>query len=73
MKQLVPTKAAHNAIPYLTPSGEGDIGVRTEVFRGTSPLSGEYIVEEVVPSLPAGARPYALRRLIFLTNRSLVR
>jgi hypothetical protein len=70
MKELAPQKSGD--IPYLTPSGQDDIGSRQEIVRGASALSGEYIVEEVCPILQPDSRPYALRRLIFLSNRALV-
>ena len=52
-------------VPFL--SVGGDIGVRTVRHRDTSPLSGEYVVEDV-----KGDGTCYFRRLIFLRNRNVV-
>lgn len=52
-------------VPFL--SVGGDIGVRTVRHRDTSPLSGEYVVEDV-----KGDGTCYFRRLIFLCNRNVV-
>ncbi|KAK2540442.1 Mettl13 [Columba guinea] len=52
-------------VPFL--SVGGDIGVRTVQHRDTSPLSGEYVVEDV-----KGDGTFYFRRLIFLRNRNVV-
>lgn len=52
-------------VPFL--SVGGDIGVRTVQHRDTSPLSGEYVVEDV-----KGDGTCYFRRLIFLRNRNVV-
>lgn len=44
-----------------------DLGQVVEVARGTSDLSGEYVVEDV-----EGDNKQLLRRLVFLRNRGLV-
>lgn len=45
----------------------GDIGVRTVRHCDTSPLSGEYVVEDV-----KGDGSCYFRRLVFLRNRNVV-
>ncbi|KAK8737069.1 hypothetical protein OTU49_004784 [Cherax quadricarinatus] len=63
---LAPPKLNSNAkVPFLS-VGE-DLGSRTEVARGHSDYSGEYLVEDV--DLPGAAK---VRRLIFLANRNVV-
>lgn len=52
-------------VPFL--SVGGDIGVRTVRHRDTSPLSGEYVVEDV-----KGDGTCYFRRLVFLCNRNVV-
>ncbi|KAM6165623.1 eEF1A lysine and N-terminal methyltransferase isoform 3-T3 [Erethizon dorsatum] len=52
-------------VPFL--SVGGDIGVRTVQHQGCSPLSGDYVVEDV----QGDDRRY-FRRLIFLSSRNVV-
>uniref|UniRef100_A0ABM5G9K0 eEF1A lysine and N-terminal methyltransferase n=1 Tax=Pogona vitticeps TaxID=103695 RepID=A0ABM5G9K0_9SAUR len=52
-------------VPFL--SVGGDIGIRTIQHRDTSPLSGEYVIEDV-----KGEDACYFRRLIFLSNRNVV-
>lgn len=52
-------------VPFL--SAGGDIGVRTVQYRGSSDLSGEYVVEDV-----RGDGTSYFRRLIFLSNQNVV-
>ncbi|XP_069087543.1 eEF1A lysine and N-terminal methyltransferase isoform X2 [Pleurodeles waltl] len=55
----------NHQIPFL--SASGDLGMRTVHHRGTSPQSGEYVIEDV-----KGDGPSFFRRLIFLSNRNVV-
>ena len=71
MRQLTPQKSARGsaAVPYLTASGDANLGQRVEICRGVSEFSGAWVVEEV--SDPASPQ-FVLRRLIFLSNQGLV-
>ena len=55
----------HLQVPFL--SVGGDIGVRTVQHQACSPLSGNYVVEDV-----QGDDKRYFRRLIFLSNRNVV-
>lgn len=52
-------------VPFL--SVGGDIGVRTVQHQDCSPVSGDYVIEDV----QGDDRRY-FRRLIFLSNRNVV-
>ncbi|KFP74892.1 Methyltransferase-like 13, partial [Apaloderma vittatum] len=65
MELAPPGLPARQQVPFL--SVGGDIGVRTVRHRGTSPLSGEYVVEDV-----KGDGTCYFRRLLFLRNRNVV-
>ncbi|NWX87328.1 MET13 protein, partial [Nothoprocta pentlandii] len=65
MELAPPGLPAGQQVPFL--SVGGDIGVRTVQHRDTSPLSGEYVVEDV-----KGDDKCYFRRLIFLSNRNVV-
>ncbi|XP_009570537.1 PREDICTED: methyltransferase-like protein 13, partial [Fulmarus glacialis] len=65
MELAPPGLPARQQVPFL--SVGGDIGVRTVRHRDTSPLSGEYVVEDV-----KGDGTSYFRRLIFLRNRNVV-
>ncbi|KFV97106.1 Methyltransferase-like 13 [Eurypyga helias] len=65
MELAPPGLSARQQVPFL--SVGGDIGVRTVQHRDTSPLSGEYVVEDV-----KGDGTCYFRRLIFLCNRNVV-
>ncbi|NWJ09950.1 MET13 protein, partial [Crypturellus undulatus] len=65
MELAPPGLPAGQQVPFL--SVGGDIGVRMVQHRNTSPLSGEYIVEDV-----KGDDKCYFRRLIFLSNRNVV-
>lgn len=52
-------------MPFL--SVGGDIGVRTVRHQDCSPLSGDYVIEDV-----QGDDKRYFRRLIFLSNRNVV-
>ncbi|XP_010168012.1 eEF1A lysine and N-terminal methyltransferase isoform X1 [Antrostomus carolinensis] len=65
MELAPPGLPAQQQVPFL--SVGGDIGVRTVRHRDTSPLSGEYVVEDV-----KGDGTCYFRRLIFLRNRNVV-
>ncbi|XP_010215275.1 PREDICTED: methyltransferase-like protein 13 [Tinamus guttatus] len=65
MELAPPGLPAGQQVPFL--SVGGDIGVRTVQHRNTSPLSGEYVVEDV-----KGDDKCYFRRLIFLSNRNVV-
>lgn len=52
-------------MPFL--SVGGDIGVRTIQHQDCSPLSGDYVIEDV-----QGDDKCYFRRLIFLSNRNVV-
>ncbi|KAF6292782.1 eEF1A lysine and N-terminal methyltransferase [Rhinolophus ferrumequinum] len=56
---------AQQQVPFL--SVGGDIGVRTVQHQDRSPLSGDYVVEDV-----QGDDKRYFRRLIFLSNRNVV-
>lgn len=56
---------AHYQVPFL--SVGGDIGVRTIRHQDHSPLSGDYVVEDV-----QGDNGHYFRRLIFLSSRNVV-
>ncbi|XP_070353371.1 eEF1A lysine and N-terminal methyltransferase isoform X2 [Equus asinus] len=56
---------ARQQVPFL--SVGGDIGVRTVQHQDCSPLSGDYVVEDV-----QGDDKRYFRRLIFLSNRNVV-
>ncbi|XP_078497199.1 eEF1A lysine and N-terminal methyltransferase [Lissotriton helveticus] len=55
----------NHQVPFL--SASNDLGMRTVHHRGTSPQSGEYVIEDV-----KGEGPSFFRRLIFLSNRNVV-
>ncbi|NXL44629.1 MET13 protein, partial [Podilymbus podiceps] len=65
MELAPPGLPARQQVPFL--SVGGDIGVRTVRHCETSPLSGEYVVEDV-----KGDGTCYFRRLIFLRNRNVV-
>ncbi|NXN28420.1 MET13 protein, partial [Nycticryphes semicollaris] len=65
MELAPPGLPARQQVPFL--SVGGDIGVRTVQHCDTSPLSGEYVVEDV-----KGDGSCYFRRLIFLRNRNVV-
>ncbi|XP_033007098.1 eEF1A lysine and N-terminal methyltransferase isoform X1 [Lacerta agilis] len=65
MELAPPGLPAQQQVPFL--SVGGDIGIRTIQHRGTSPLSGEYVIEDV-----KGEGAHYFRRLIFLSNRNVV-
>ncbi|KAM6124184.1 eEF1A lysine and N-terminal methyltransferase [Pterocles gutturalis] len=65
MELAPPGLPAQQQVPFL--SVGGDIGVRTVQHRDTSPLSGEYVVEDV-----KGDGTCYFRRLIFLRNWNVV-
>ncbi|NXA34160.1 MET13 protein, partial [Eudromia elegans] len=65
MELAPPGLPAGQQVPFL--SVGGDIGIRTVQHRDTSPLSGEYVVEDV-----KGDDKCYFRRLIFLSNRNVV-
>ncbi|KAJ7396434.1 Methyltransferase-like protein 13 [Pitangus sulphuratus] len=65
MELAPPGLPAQQQVPFL--SVGGDIGVRAVRHRDTSPLSGEYVVEDV-----KGDGTCYFRRLIFLRNRNVV-
>ncbi|XP_009891205.1 PREDICTED: methyltransferase-like protein 13 [Charadrius vociferus] len=65
MELAPPGLPARQQVPFL--SVGGDIGVRTVRHCDTSPLSGEYVVEDV-----KGDGTCYFRRLIFLRNRNVV-
>ncbi|XP_006887489.1 PREDICTED: methyltransferase-like protein 13 isoform X1 [Elephantulus edwardii] len=52
-------------VPFL--SVGGDIGIRTVQHQACSPMSGEYVIEDV-----QGDDKHFFRRLIFLSNRNVV-
>ncbi|KAM6218575.1 eEF1A lysine and N-terminal methyltransferase isoform 3-T3 [Rhynchocyon petersi] len=52
-------------VPFL--SVGGDIGIRTVQHQACSPLSGDYVIEDV-----QGDDKHFFRRLIFLSNRNVV-
>ncbi|XP_004688538.1 PREDICTED: methyltransferase-like protein 13 isoform X1 [Condylura cristata] len=52
-------------VPFL--SVGGDIGVRTVQHQDCSPMSGDYVIEDV-----QGDDKHYFRRLIFLSNRNVV-
>ncbi|XP_036690357.1 eEF1A lysine and N-terminal methyltransferase isoform X3 [Balaenoptera musculus] len=56
---------AQQQVPFL--SVGGDIGVRTVQHQDCSPLSGDYVIEDV-----QGDDRHYFRRLIFLSNRNVV-
>nr|KAF6396603.1 eEF1A lysine and N-terminal methyltransferase [Rousettus aegyptiacus] len=56
---------AQQQVPFL--SVGGDIGVRTVQHQDCSPLSGDYVIEDV-----QGDDKRYFRRLIFLSNRNVV-
>ncbi|XP_054567420.1 eEF1A lysine and N-terminal methyltransferase isoform X2 [Eptesicus fuscus] len=56
---------AQQQVPFL--SVGGDIGVRTIQHQDCSPLSGDYVIEDV-----QGDDKCFFRRLIFLSNRNVV-
>ncbi|XP_040421069.1 eEF1A lysine and N-terminal methyltransferase [Cygnus olor] len=65
MELAPPGLPARQQVPFL--SVGGDIGVRTVRHCDTSPLSGEYVVEDV-----KGDDACYFRRLVFLSNRNVV-
>nr|XP_034978267.1 eEF1A lysine and N-terminal methyltransferase isoform X2 [Zootoca vivipara] len=65
MELAPPGLPAQQQVPFL--SVGGDIGIRTIQHRGSSPLSGEYVIEDV-----KGDGAHYFRRLIFLSNRNVV-
>ncbi|KFO07878.1 Methyltransferase-like 13, partial [Balearica regulorum gibbericeps] len=65
MELAPPGLPARQQVPFL--SVGGDIGVRTVRHRDTSPMSGEYVVEDV-----KGDGTCYFRRLVFLCNRNVV-
>ncbi|XP_075421110.1 eEF1A lysine and N-terminal methyltransferase [Tenrec ecaudatus] len=56
---------AQQQVPFL--SVGGDIGIRTIQHQDCSPLSGDYVIEDV-----QGDDRHFFRRLIFLNNRNVV-
>ncbi|NXJ10949.1 MET13 protein, partial [Odontophorus gujanensis] len=65
MELAPPGLPARQQVPFL--SVGGDIGVRTVRYSDTSPLSGEFVVEDV-----KGDDACYFRRLVFLSNRNVV-
>lgn len=65
MELAPPGLPARQQVPFL--SVGGDIGVRTVRHCDTSPLSGEFVVEDV-----KGDDACYFRRLVFLSNRNVV-
>ncbi|NXG46261.1 MET13 protein, partial [Psilopogon haemacephalus] len=65
MELSPPGLPARQQVPFL--SAGGDIGVRAVRHCDTSPLSGEYVVEDV-----KGDGTSYFRRLVFLHNRNVV-
>ncbi|XP_053805805.1 eEF1A lysine and N-terminal methyltransferase isoform X2 [Vidua chalybeata] len=65
MELAPPGLPARQQVPFL--SVGGDIGVRAVRHCGSSPLSGEFVVEDV-----KGDGTCYFRRLIFLQNRNVV-
>ncbi|XP_053676272.1 eEF1A lysine and N-terminal methyltransferase homolog [Anopheles nili] len=65
VKSLAPSGLQGATIPYLSIGAE--VGRRETIHTGRSELSGEYVVEEI-----AGDNGRTFRRLIFLTNQSVV-
>nr|XP_056700690.1 eEF1A lysine and N-terminal methyltransferase [Euleptes europaea] len=65
MELAPPGLQAQQKVPFL--SVGGDIGIRTVQHRGTSSLSGEYVIEDV-----KGDDSRYFRRLVFLSNRNVV-
>lgn len=65
MELAPPGLPARQQVPFL--SVGGDIGVRTVRHCDTSPLSGEFVVEDV-----KGEDACYFRRLVFLSNRNVV-
>ncbi|XP_068020631.1 eEF1A lysine and N-terminal methyltransferase [Melanerpes formicivorus] len=65
MELAPPGLPARQQVPFL--SVGGDIGVRAVRHRGSSPLSGDYVVEDV-----RGDGSCHFRRLIFLRSRNVV-
>ncbi|XP_069867250.1 eEF1A lysine and N-terminal methyltransferase-like [Dipodomys merriami] len=64
--ELVPARMpSQQKVPFL--SVGGDIGVRTIQHQACSPLSGEYVIEDV-----QGDDRRFFRRLIFLSSRNVV-
>ncbi|KAJ7332732.1 hypothetical protein JRQ81_014912 [Phrynocephalus forsythii] len=64
--ELAPASlSVQQQVPFL--SVGGDIGIRTIQHRGTSPLSGEFVIEDV-----KGDEACYFRHLIFLSNRNVV-
>ena len=47
MRALAPKAARAASIPYLTASGDKDLGQRTEVHRGSSAFSGALIICQI--------------------------
>lgn len=62
---VLSTSLLYLQVPFL--SVGGDIGVRTVRHQDRSPLSGDYVVEDV-----QGDDKRYFRRLIFLSNRNVV-
>ncbi|XP_062989840.1 eEF1A lysine and N-terminal methyltransferase isoform X2 [Elgaria multicarinata webbii] len=65
MELAPPGLPAQQQVPFL--SVGGDIGIRTIQHRDMSPLSGEYVIEDV-----KGEDACYFRRLIFLSNKNVV-
>ncbi|XP_038614395.1 eEF1A lysine and N-terminal methyltransferase [Tachyglossus aculeatus] len=65
MELAPPGLPAQHQVPFL--SVGGDIGVRTVQHRDRSPLSGDYVIEDV-----KGEDTRYFRRLIFLSNQNVV-
>ncbi|XP_035916932.1 eEF1A lysine and N-terminal methyltransferase homolog isoform X2 [Anopheles stephensi] len=65
VKSLAPNGLQGASIPYLSIGAE--VGRRETIHTGRSELSGEYVVEEI-----AGDNGRLFRRLIFLSNQSVV-
>ncbi|KAM6218574.1 eEF1A lysine and N-terminal methyltransferase isoform 2-T2 [Rhynchocyon petersi] len=64
--ELAPAEIpAQQKVPFL--SVGGDIGIRTVQHQACSPLSGDYVIEDV-----QGDDKHFFRRLIFLSNRNVV-
>ncbi|XP_006867104.1 PREDICTED: methyltransferase-like protein 13 isoform X1 [Chrysochloris asiatica] len=57
--------SAQQQVPFL--SVGGDIGIRTIQHRDCSPLSGDYVIEDV-----QGDDKHFFRRLIFLSSKNVV-
>ncbi|XP_039591811.1 eEF1A lysine and N-terminal methyltransferase isoform X1 [Polypterus senegalus] len=65
MELAPPSMPSNQQVPFL--SDGGDLGSREVRHRGHSPLSGDFVVEDV-----RGEEGQLLRRLVFLSNTNVV-